>query len=97
VGETTPIHRGRARTLYSAEVTAATRREVAVTTWRPAPRTALVLRAPRGAQVRAFIVAMADIVLGLVPGGLARGEVDRWVIKKRCEIFQPPARGTGRF
>jgi hypothetical protein len=52
---------GRARTLYSAEVTAATRREVAVTTLRPAPRTALVLRAPRAGQTRAFMVAEADM------------------------------------
>ena len=43
-----------ARTLYWAEVTAATRREDAATTRRPAPRTGLVLRAPRAL---AFIVA----------------------------------------
>ena len=52
---------GRARTLYSAEVTAATLREVAVTTLRPAPRTALILRAPRAGQARAFMVAEADM------------------------------------
>lgn len=52
---------GLARTLYSAEVTAATLREVAVTTLRPAPRTALILRAPRAGQARAFMVAEADM------------------------------------
>ena len=53
---------GLARALYSAEVTAATRREVAVTTLRPAPRKALVLRAPRAGQTRAFMVAEADML-----------------------------------
>lgn len=73
MGGTSSIDRLARRTLYSAEVKAATRREVAVTTLRPAPRTALVLRAPRGAQVRAFIVAMADMCFVFVIGARRSG------------------------